>query len=219
MGSIRKTLRAAEDRCVARKCRGERRKDCEEMASGGIRAAVDRAYNDHGEGSGTGRRVAPSAIWGIWDEERTAKLMRLFEEGHSASEIGLRMGLTRNQVIGKLHRLGHSKPRPQRNPADIQTAKLQRKRERKARIPVLRMVTNGSGLTWVESSKTKLRAVRLAAVEPRHLTLLERDDATDCRYPYGDGPFTYCGHQRRDGSSYCPAHHALVWTSPERRTT
>jgi hypothetical protein len=37
-----------------------------------------------------------------------------------------------------------------------------------------------------------------------------------CRYPYGGGPFTFCGMPRRDGSSYCAAHFLLVYTPKGR---
>ncbi len=60
----------------------------------------------------------------------------------------------------------------------------------------------------VESPK-----LRCADVDPRHLSLLELG-GDDCRYPYGgneDGEaITFCGHVRREGSSYCTAHFHLT---------
>jgi GcrA cell cycle regulator len=57
---------------------------------------------------------------------------------------------------------------------------------------------------------TKLRCVEIA---PRHLALVDLE-AGDCRYPYGDDAdgeaITFCGHPRRDGSSYCTAHFHLT---------
>lgn len=32
-----------------------------------------------------------------------------------------------------------------------------------------------------------------------------------CRYPYGDGPFTFCGHPVRDNSPYCEEHHKICF--------
>lgn len=42
-----------------------------------------------------------------WTDERVETLKRLWTEGHSASQIAARlgMGVTRNAVIGKVHRL------------------------------------------------------------------------------------------------------------------
>lgn len=40
-----------------------------------------------------------------WPEARTLLLRTLWAEGHSASEIGRRLGVTGNAVVGKAHRL------------------------------------------------------------------------------------------------------------------
>jgi len=43
----------------------------------------------------------------IWDVPgKIETLRRLWAEGHSGSEIGRRMGISKNQVVGKVHRLG-----------------------------------------------------------------------------------------------------------------
>lgn len=46
-----------------------------------------------------------------WNPEQVAELRRLWDEGLSTRLIGLRMGVTKNAVIGKANRLGLS-PRP-----------------------------------------------------------------------------------------------------------
>lgn len=51
--------------------------------------------------------------------------------------------------------------------------------------------------------------IRCAEVLPRHLSLLELEP-DDCRYPYGEGPITFCGRAKRENSSYCPAHFDLT---------
>src|ERR1700754_798832 len=73
-----------------------------------------------------------------WTEERVAELKKLWAEGHSASQIAKRLGsVTRNAVIGKVHRLGLSgratpsrpvkrpprlaRPKPQQMPRQAQT--------------------------------------------------------------------------------------------------
>ncbi len=47
-----------------------------------------------------------------WTDERVETLKRMWAEGQSASQIAKELGgVTRNAVIGKVHRLGLSKPR------------------------------------------------------------------------------------------------------------
>jgi GcrA cell cycle regulator len=40
-----------------------------------------------------------------WTEETIARLRGLWAEGHSTAEIGRRMGVSKNAVVGKAHRL------------------------------------------------------------------------------------------------------------------
>jgi GcrA cell cycle regulator len=47
----------------------------------------------------------------IWTDELVAELTRLWTEGLSTAEIGRRLGLTKNAVVGKAHRLALA-PRP-----------------------------------------------------------------------------------------------------------
>ena len=44
-----------------------------------------------------------------WTTERIATLTKLWGGGLSTREIGLRLGVTKNAVVGKVHRLGLSK--------------------------------------------------------------------------------------------------------------
>ncbi len=40
-----------------------------------------------------------------WNEETISRLRSLWQEGHSTAEIGRRMSITKNAVVGKAHRL------------------------------------------------------------------------------------------------------------------
>ncbi|MBV9859273.1 MAG: global cell cycle regulator GcrA-like protein [Alphaproteobacteria bacterium] len=60
-----------------------------------------------------------------WTEERIDMLVQLWEEGVTTAEIGRRIGVTKNAVIGKVHRLSliprvvPQKPEPRPNPFDM----------------------------------------------------------------------------------------------------
>ncbi len=62
---------------------------------------------------------------GTWTPERIDRLTVLWEEGVTTAEIGRRIGVTKNAVIGKVHRLGlvprviTQKPPPRRNVFDF----------------------------------------------------------------------------------------------------
>ena len=46
-----------------------------------------------------------------WNEDAISRLRALWDEGHSTAEIGRRLGITKNAVVGKAHRLALP-PRP-----------------------------------------------------------------------------------------------------------
>lgn len=60
-----------------------------------------------------------------WTQERIEQLTRLWEEGVTTAEIGRRLGVTKNAVIGKVHRIGlvprvvKEAPPPRRNVFDF----------------------------------------------------------------------------------------------------
>lgn len=47
----------------------------------------------------------------IWTPELSSRLAVLWAEGHSVAEIGRRLGVSKNAVIGRAHRIGCA-PRP-----------------------------------------------------------------------------------------------------------
>ena len=68
---------------------------------------------------------APQCVEPTWTPERIEQLTRLWEEGVTTAEIGRRIGVTKNAVIGKVHRIGlvprvvTEKPAPRRNVFDF----------------------------------------------------------------------------------------------------
>lgn len=59
-------------------------------------------------------------------------------------------------------------------------------------------------------------ALRCAEVTPLNIPFSDLGER-ECRYPYGDGPYLFCGHPAQADSSYCPAHHRLCWMKPISR--
>jgi GcrA cell cycle regulator len=53
----------------------------------------------------------------VWTEERIAQLAELWHQGLSTAEIGRRLGISKNAIIGKAHRLAlPPRPSPLKNP-------------------------------------------------------------------------------------------------------
>lgn len=147
-----------------------------------------------------------------WTEARTDRLTELWSEGFSASQIGAEMGVTRNSVIGKVHRLklnlraglGERKAVPHRTrsprrsrgctePQGFREARLRSKLETQPR----------------QATPFAPAKPVIPKPESKRLTLAELH-AGMCKYIEDDfPPYTYCGHFADAGSPWCGFHYAL----------
>ena len=145
-----------------------------------------------------------------WAQEgRVEQLKALNAQGLSASQIARRMGdVTRNAVIGKLHRLGIS------NGA--------RAMRTYAKSPKRPRAKHKGGAGNFNTELRQLRAPKLNGgplppEPPRPAKLFKLADMEDhqCRYVFGDPrgshAWGYCGCEKMPGSSYCPGHHGKVY--------
>lgn len=141
-----------------------------------------------------------------WPDERVEQLKKLYAEGYSCAQIAGQLGhATRNAVIGKVHRLGLT-----RDGKFVPKAGIRAPREAKR---VAGRPATPFEARWQPKKPAEPIAMRCAAVEPLHLAAPE---AGKCKYPYGDGPYTFCGHATK--RTYCDLHHELCWVAPARRT-
>ncbi len=148
-----------------------------------------------------------------WTEERVELLKKLWADGLSASQIAAELGgVTRNAVIGKVHRLGLS------GRAKSSTPSTAPRRPRPAAQPSRpRFLVQGNTALRADPGiepepRPQLRAVPEA--EPlvcERVTIMELKECM-CRWPLGDPgreDFRFCGARSNVGAAYC-AHHARI---------
>lgn len=174
-----------------------------------------------------------------WTDEREQAARKLFDAGASASEISAELSnqfntaISRNAVIGMWCRRGWTgsrvkKPAKARQSAAPKRANDLAKRERAAiivpptaateKVRIQRLVSAAHGsMRVIESSQQTVALLREVHVEPLNLDLIELQHG-QCRYPFGDGPFRFCGHPVEPGRPYCTPHHALCTTVYARST-
>lgn len=151
-----------------------------------------------------------------WVEKHSQALGEYLAKGLSFSEIAnainARFGTaySRNATIGRARRMGLSAPqRPERPKRPKPPPKPAAERLKKLRTRVL-AETRPKLPIGERAAALKLRCV---GVVPRHLSLIDLETG-DCRYPYGGDAegeaITFCGHPRREGSSYCASHFHLT---------
>jgi len=145
-----------------------------------------------------------------WTDDRVTVLKKLWLDGLSASQIAKQLGggVTRNAVIGKVHRLGLSGRATPSKPS----------RPAVVRAPRPRPMVVASAPRRLESGPSA--PVLIARVEtPGSATVLTLG-AHMCKWPIGDPAtreFTFCGRGAGHGP-YCDDHAAVAYQPPQKKT-
>ncbi|MEM8631339.1 MAG: GcrA family cell cycle regulator [Pseudomonadota bacterium] len=167
-----------------------------------------------------------------WTDERVELLKKMWTEGQSASQIAKELGgVTRNAVIGKVHRLGLSNrnggggAKPAAKEKSAEKAPAREKPAAKAAEPTAEapadkpvaplrkpIITAGQPLppqpSANEISPEALANVREIEKKSRKISLMELTERT-CKWPVGDpatDDFWFCGLPVQPGKPYCEAH-------------
>ena len=154
-----------------------------------------------------------------WTEDRVAVLSKLWAEGLSASQIAKQLGgVTRNAVIGKVHRLGLSgratPSRPSRKKPSAPRATASAPRTTTPRTP--RPAPTPPAQRHIITAQP-LKAKKLDTGE--YATILTIDEST-CKWPIGDPgdpEFRFCGRNTLDSNPYCQTHCNSAYQPSRRR--
>ena len=123
----------------------------------------------------------------VWDEDKLNKLRKLWDDGLPITKIGIEIGVSRNAIAGKAHRMGL----PKRN-SPISKSGDPRKNQK----------TNNSDNSRALPLKIMLRDVEWSR--------------NRCCWPIGDPKlpgFSFCGTSIIPGRPYCEKHSNLAYTN------
>ena len=185
-------------------------------------------------------------VFMAWTDERVALLKKLWMEGLSASQIAgeLGEGVTRNAVIGKVHRLklsGRAKPAPsaprarkprvstsstpRRTPSSGGTARAATSSPAPKRRTTVHAPVSGANALQMSTETDAGQALATAQeaeifipVEER-ISLMQLSEST-CKWPIGDplgDDFHFCGRTSEDGKPYCEFHSKRAYHQLDRR--
>jgi GcrA cell cycle regulator len=169
-----------------------------------------------------------------WNDETIARLRTLWNEGLSTAEIGRRMGVSKNAVVGKAHRLGlPARPSPIRRDAGG-TAPPRPAAPRRvvgptlpplsAALPVSEDVrpvvakvvpAEPLPVTNVVAASAAPAAAPAVRVVPRHSPRLSA-----CCWPIGEPgtkSFRFCDDEAVQGKPYCAEHAQLAYVKVRDR--
>jgi GcrA cell cycle regulator len=166
-----------------------------------------------------------------WTDERVESLKKLWSEGLSASQIASRLGeVTRNAVIGKVHRLGLA------GRATTSRVKTMRPRKSVARVKTRRIVRYAGGGSFGGGGAVQQGAPGMPQMEVMPPSFLRHADElvipmeerksvvtlteSSCRWPIGDpqhDDFHFCGKGKLAGTPYCEFHARRAFQPAQRR--
>ncbi len=123
----------------------------------------------------------------VWDEDKLNKLRKLWDDGLPITKIGNEIGVSRNAIAGKAHRMGLPKRNsPISKSGDPRKNQVNNTQENSRQLPLKIMLRD------VEWSRNR------------------------CCWPIGDPKlpgFSFCGTHIIPGRPYCEEHSNLAYTN------
>jgi GcrA cell cycle regulator len=140
-----------------------------------------------------------------WTLERVEQLRTYIDAGLTCSQIALEIGVTRNAVIGKIHRLGLSPGSPAVAPAFRKPQRIRPRMTQRQMVRAIFAAPLQMGEAAVLDGEPVKSADRCSLLELAH---------GKCRWPLNDPTdedFVFCGNDAVAGMSYCPGHVRLAY--------
>ena len=173
-----------------------------------------------------------------WDNATLKKLKALTGKGLSTSEIGKRLGMSKNAIVGKLNRLGWNakaggatagaeKKAEVKKPDDkpvVAKKTTEKKSEPAKKTSVKATVTKTTPKVAEAKTDAKTTAKNLAMHQRiiQHSLEMANLKPNQCRWPIGDPDsehFHFCGETVFIGKPYCYEHckQAYQFTPPKKK--
>ncbi|MBA5724098.1 GcrA family cell cycle regulator [Candidatus Liberibacter sp.] len=162
-----------------------------------------------------------------WTDERINKLKKFWSEGLSASQIAAQLGgVTRNAVIGKVHRLSLSgrmrvgvDQQSPRGHEDLKSGEIAVSKTKQ--VSASNSCSSMSNKVLAARTKEKSKSLEKGSASVagvvlpifRRLGLTELTDNT-CKWPLEDPvgeDFSFCGSDVNNDSPYCDYHKRLAY--------
>ena len=172
-----------------------------------------------------------------WNDETILRLRSLWDEGHSTAEIGRRLGVSKNAVVGKAHRLGlPSRPSPIRRegggrsrpasprrvigptlpplPADASAAAAPRRPEISGHEPCSAPTSVHAAAAHAAAAQVRTPPPIAPMPPPRAVPAARTGRLQACCWPLGEPgtrSFRFCDAESLAGKPYCGEHAQLAY--------
>lgn len=170
-----------------------------------------------------------------WTDEMVEDLRRMWKEGLTTGEIGKRLSVSKNSIVGKVHRLGLSgRPSPIKKKEDSSNADTPapvkaEKAVKEEKAPTPAKVEKQPKTETHAPKEEKVEKIaksdiiktdtRFDIYKKGKTTLTDLDNHT-CRWPIGDPKdetFHFCGKKIKVGQTYCEEHSAIAYVKTSKK--
>lgn len=152
-----------------------------------------------------------------WTDEQVEQLRQMWVEGLSANEIAKKLGVSKNSIVGKVHRLCL-----QARPSPI---------KRKDSVPEQQALPEAASENIPPSEEVEEEKIEVSAPQSVSLKSVKKNsgkntvrlvelDSHTCRWPIGDPrdeDFCFCGKKVRTGQTYCDEHSAVAYVKATKK--
>lgn len=152
-----------------------------------------------------------------WTEEMVEGLKSMWKQGLTTNEIAKNLGVSKNSIVGKVHRLNLT-ARPSPIKKKDETAEVSKATAAPAPAAPAAKPTKKITINPVEI-KTPIAAGETKNTQEGCISLMELSNHT-CRWPLGDpreDTFCFCGKKVRTGQTYCEEHAAIAYVKPTKK--
>ena len=157
----------------------------------------------------------------VWTDENIDELKKLWQKGMTTSEIAKQLGVSKNSVVGKVHRIGlTSRPSPikiKSDEAESTSSQSAKKKSTKVSAPSDIHSEKEAAFNQPVDDKSAEAKKTNTQTDPSlspSVTKLTDLDSHTCRWPIGDPKdenFHFCGKKIRTGQTYCEEHAAIAY--------
>lgn len=162
----------------------------------------------------------------VWTDEAVEELKRMWDRGMTTGQIAKALGVTKNSIIGKVHRLcltarpspiKKAKPVAEKNTQQTVVSEKDEKTKKTTKTPkkTITAETVKNEDTVVLEDKKEITSCN----EETNIPLIKLDNHT-CRWPLGDpkdDDFCFCGKKIKTGQTYCEEHAAIAYVKAGKR--
>ena len=141
-----------------------------------------------------------------WTEKMVEDLRQMWIEGLTANEIAKKLGVSKNSIVGKVHRLClTARPSPIKKKDEVVESAADKVAENVSVAEAESCESDGTDADVLAEPSADTAALGIKLVNL---------DSHTCRWPLGDpreDDFGFCGKKVRAGQTYCDEHAAMAY--------